>query len=72
MAYYKGKFIELSCFAPQFIAIEEKKALKFWDGLKPYMENKISILKLGVYSEVVDRSLIIEKDNTELHQYKEQ
>ena len=29
MAYYKGKYTELSCFAPQFIDIEEKNALKF-------------------------------------------
>ncbi|XP_034677701.1 uncharacterized protein LOC117908146 [Vitis riparia] len=28
--------------------------------------------KLGVYSEVVDRALIAEKDNEELHQYREQ
>ena len=36
------------------------------------MKNKISILKLGVYSKVVDRALIVEKDNEELHQYREQ
>ena len=36
------------------------------------MNNKISILKLGDYSEVVDRALIAEKDNEELHQYREQ
>ena len=36
------------------------------------MKNKISILKLSVYSKVVDRSLITGKDNKELHQYKEQ
>ncbi|RVW80784.1 Transposon Ty3-I Gag-Pol polyprotein [Vitis vinifera] len=42
------------------------------DGLKPYLKNKISILKLSVYSEVVDRALIAEKDNEELHQYREQ
>ena len=48
------------------------KALKFQDGLKPYLNNKISILKLGVYLEVVDRALIAEKDNEELHQYREQ
>ncbi|RVW16032.1 Transposon Tf2-12 polyprotein [Vitis vinifera] len=47
---------------------QEEKALKFQDGLKPYLKNKISILKLGVYSEVVDRALIAEKDNEELHQ----
>ncbi|KAL6349222.1 hypothetical protein AAG906_033878 [Vitis piasezkii] len=36
----------------------ERKAVKFQDGLKPYLKNKISILKLSVYSEVVDRALI--------------
>ena len=58
--------------APQLIATDEEKALKFQDGLKPYLKNKISILKLGVYLEVVDRALIAEKDNEELHQYREQ
>ncbi|RVW40482.1 Transposon Ty3-G Gag-Pol polyprotein [Vitis vinifera] len=69
---YEAKFTKLSRFSPQLIATEEEKALKFQDGLKPYLKNKISILKLGVYSEVVDRALIAEKDNEELHQYREQ
>ncbi|KAL6334181.1 hypothetical protein AAG906_006764 [Vitis piasezkii] len=69
---HEAKFTELSRFSPQLIATEEEKALKFQDGLKPYLKNKISILKLGVYSEVVDRALIAEKDNEELHQYREQ
>ena len=72
VAQYEAKFIELSRFAPQLIATEEEKALKFQDGLKPYLKNKISILKLGVYLEVVDRALIAEKDNEELHQYRKQ
>ncbi|RVW41427.1 Retrovirus-related Pol polyprotein from transposon 17.6 [Vitis vinifera] len=72
VAQYEAKFTKLSRFSPQLIATEEEKALKFQDGLKPYLKNKISILKLGVYSEVVDRALIAEKDNEELHQYREQ
>ena len=71
VAQYEAKFIDVSCFSPQLIATEEEMAFKFQDGLKPYLKNKISILKLGVYSKVVDRALIIEKDNEELHQYKE-
>ena len=62
----------ISCFAPQLISTEEEKALKFQDGLKPYLKNKISILMLGVYLEVVDMALIAEKDNENLHQYREQ
>ena len=38
--------------------MEEGKALKFQDGLKPYLRNKISIIKLGIHSKVVDRALI--------------
>ena len=72
IAQYEAKFTKPSCFAPQLIATEEEKTLKFQDGLKPYIKNKISILKLSVYSEVVDRALIVEKDNEELHQYREQ
>ena len=67
VAQYEAKFTELSRFAPPLIAKEEEKALKFQDGLKPYLKNKISILKLGVYSKAVDRALIAEKDNEELH-----
>ena len=72
MAQYEAKFTELSRFAPQLITIEEENALKFQDGLKPYLKNKISILKLSVYSEVVNRALTVEKDNKELQQYREQ
>ena len=72
VAQYETKFTELSCFVLQLIAIEEEKTLKFQDGLKPYLKNKIFILKLNVYSEVVDRALIAEKDNKEPQQYKEQ
>ena len=71
VAQYEAKFTELSRFTPQLIATEEEKALKFQDGLKPYLKNKISIMTLGVYLEVVDRALIAEKDNEELHQYRE-
>ena len=72
MAQYEAKFTELSRFVPQLIDTEEKKTLKFQDGLKPYLKNKISILKLSVYSKVVDKALIAEKDNEEIHQYREQ
>ncbi|RVW37589.1 Transposon Ty3-I Gag-Pol polyprotein [Vitis vinifera] len=54
-----------------FLTVFDDKS-KVSDGLKPYLKNKISILKLSVYSEVVDRALIVEKDNEEFHQYREQ
>ena len=63
--------MELSRFSPQLLATEEEKTLKFQDGLKPYLKNKISIIKLGVYLKVVDRALVAKKDNEDLHQYRE-
>ena len=72
LAKYEAKFTELSYFSPHLIATEVDKAMKFQDGLKPYSKNKISIMKLGVYSKVVDRALIVERDSEELYQYKEQ
>ena len=71
MAQYEARFTDLSIFAPQLIATKENKALKFQDGFKPYLKNKISIRKLNVYSEVVDRALIAKKDAKELHQYRD-
>ena len=72
MAQYEAKFTELSRFTLQLIVTEEEKTLKFQDGLKPYLKNKISILKLSVYLEVVNRVFIVENDNKELQQYREQ
>ena len=46
--------------------------MKFQDGLKPYLKYKISILKLGVYSKVVDNALIAERDSKELYKYRKQ
>ena len=71
MVQYEAKFTKLSRCASHLIAIEVDKAMKFQDGLKPTLKNKISILKLGVYSEVVDKALIAERDSEELYQYRE-
>ncbi|RVW34757.1 Retrovirus-related Pol polyprotein from transposon 412 [Vitis vinifera] len=70
-AFYK-KYFPNSVRQQKLIATKEEKTLKFQDGLKPYLKNKTSILKLSIYLEVVDRTLIAKKDNEELHQYREQ
>ena len=66
VAQYEARFTELFSFAPQLIVTEKDKALKFQDVLKPYLKNKISILKLSAYSKVVSIALIRERDNREL------
>lgn len=69
VAQYESKFIELSRFALHLFPTEEKLAYKFQAGLKPYLKNKISILELKAFSEVVDRARIAERNNVELQQY---
>lgn len=52
------------------IATKEEKTFKFEHRLKPYMKNKIFILKLSIYSKVMGRVLLAKKDNKELQWYK--
>ncbi|XP_040365116.1 uncharacterized protein LOC121048850 [Rosa chinensis] len=61
VAEYQGKFEELMRFSPGIIPNEAAKAKKFEDGLNPEIREKVSILKLQKYSEVVDRALIAEQ-----------
>lgn len=66
VAEYQGKFEELMRFAPGIIPTEASKAKKFEDGLNPEIREKVSILKLQRYSEVVDRTLIAERSIQEI------
>ncbi|XP_062012531.1 uncharacterized protein LOC133729070 [Rosa rugosa] len=61
VAEYQGRFEELMRFAPGIIPNEAAKAKKFEEGLNPKIREKVSILKLLKYSEVVDRALIVER-----------
>ena len=58
---YQSKFEELSRFAPHLIPDDVTKAKRFEDGLRPELKDKISILKLTHYVDVVERALIAEK-----------
>ena len=63
---YEVKFTSLSRFAPHLIADEKKKARKFLRGLKPHIKDRISLLGLETYHEMVDRALkaeIISKES---------
>ncbi|RVX02861.1 hypothetical protein CK203_023168 [Vitis vinifera] len=50
----------------------DKEAGHWWRMTKRLLEDQGLLFGLSVYSEVVDRTLIAEKDNEELHQYREQ
>lgn len=57
---YEAKFTSLSRFAPELVATEDKKARWFERGLRQAIKNRIVPLKLRVYSELVERAIIVE------------
>ncbi|KAL6194021.1 hypothetical protein ACLB2K_035105 [Fragaria x ananassa] len=58
---YQAKFKELMRFAPSMILDEYTKAKRFEDGLKLMIRQKVAILKLNRYLDVVERALIAEQ-----------
>lgn len=65
VAEYQAKFEELMRFAPNMIPNELSKARRFQDGLRPTIKERVSILKLERYADVVDRALIAEQNINE-------
>ncbi|RVW78377.1 Transposon Ty3-G Gag-Pol polyprotein [Vitis vinifera] len=77
-AFYKKYFPDsvsgrrVITFFPTVDCYRGGKGIKVSGWIEALFEEQDIYLKLGVYSEVVDRALIAEKDNEELHQYREQ
>ncbi|XP_028053082.1 uncharacterized protein LOC114257512 [Camellia sinensis] len=57
---YKAKFTELARFAPHMVDTDYKKARKFEGGLDLEVFDRVGVLKLPTYVEVLDRSLMAE------------
>ncbi|XP_058075840.1 uncharacterized protein LOC131224339 [Magnolia sinica] len=68
----ESKFTELSRFAPFMIQDEARKAKKFERGLRGSIRNKLTPLKLRLYADVVERALMIERDNEEFWKSRNQ
>ena len=66
MVEYEAMFTQLSCFAPNLIANEEHKAFHFQDGLNPFLKDRLSLLELETYSEVVDSALLAKRSSKKL------
>ncbi|XP_028081335.1 uncharacterized protein LOC114282792 [Camellia sinensis] len=60
IAKYEAKFIELAWFAPYIVDTDYKKARKFEGGLDLEMFDRVGVLKLPTYMEVLDRALMAE------------
>ena len=60
MADYEGKFIALSWFILELVNTEVKKCKKFEEMLKMGLKNKVVILKMNCYTDLVDRTMMAE------------
>lgn len=61
VAEYKSKFEELLPFAAYLVPDVVTKVKRFVQGLKPTIRQKIEVLMLEDYNEVVERALIAER-----------
>ncbi|XP_074366170.1 uncharacterized protein LOC141707082 [Apium graveolens] len=60
VAEYEAKFIELSRFVPYHVDTDEKKAKRFQQGLKPYIQNRIAVFEITNYTTLVQKAAIME------------
>ena len=62
VAEYESKFTQLAWFGTYVIPTEARKARKFEDELDTEIKDRLKVLKLPTYAEVVDRAYIVEKE----------
>ncbi|XP_028108498.1 uncharacterized protein LOC114307306 [Camellia sinensis] len=60
VAEYEAKFTELARFTPHMVDTNYKKARKFEDGLDLDILDRVAVLNLPTYVNVLDRALMAE------------
>ncbi|XP_074374397.1 uncharacterized protein LOC141714798 [Apium graveolens] len=60
VAEYEAKFTKLSRFIPYHVHTYEKKAKRFQQGLKPYIQNRIAVFEITNYTTLVQKAAIVE------------
>mgnify|MGYP003702931319 CR=1 FL=1 len=60
VAEYEAKFTELARFSPHVVDTDYKKARHFERGLRDDILEKVNVLKLETYIEVLDQAIISE------------
>ncbi|BFG37957.1 hypothetical protein CerSpe_242310 [Prunus speciosa] len=58
---YQARFEELSHFASYMIPDDARRAKRFEDGLRGEIKNKVVVLKISRYTEIMDRAYIVER-----------
>ncbi|KAL8145807.1 hypothetical protein AgCh_003815 [Apium graveolens] len=60
VAEYEAKFTELARFVPDQVDTDEKKARRFEQGLKFWIQNRVAMFELNSYVAVVQKAMVIE------------
>ncbi|XP_028079273.1 uncharacterized protein LOC114281035 [Camellia sinensis] len=64
VAEYEAKFTELARFTPYLVDTDYKKARKFENDLRNDILERVNVLKLPTYVDVLDRALMSEANMT--------
>ncbi|XP_028109546.1 uncharacterized protein LOC114308203 [Camellia sinensis] len=62
VAEYEAQFAELARFAPHMVDTDYKKARKFEERLQSAILDKVNMLKLPTYVDVLERAVIAERN----------
>ncbi|XP_028090667.1 uncharacterized protein LOC114290859 [Camellia sinensis] len=62
VAEYEAQFAELAQFAPHMVDTDYKKARKFEWGLRSAILDRVNMLKLPTYVDVLERAVIAERN----------
>lgn len=72
VAEYEAKFTELARFAPHQVDTERRKARRFEQGLKPWIYNKVAVLEIDNYADLVHKAIIAEIGNEVVQKYRDE
>jgi hypothetical protein len=70
VAEYRGKFIELSCYAPEEVADDGKKQEMFLDGLSGPLQYLLMSHVFPTFQRLVDSAIHLEYKRRELGEQK--
>ena len=71
VAEYEARFTELFRFVPEFVNTEEKRARRFQQGLKQWIQNRIAVFELTDYATVVQKTSIVEAGSEQTQRERE-
>ena len=67
VAEYDRAFTELARYAPHMVSDEYRKARKFESGLRGPIQDRVNMLNMPTYAEVLDKAILAEANLNRYH-----